>query len=61
MTYTQHTNDITLTEQDGRTTLTLDVTITQIGDKAKMAAFGMKMGYQAQLDKLTEYLSVDAG
>lgn len=57
----QHTNDITLTEQDGRTTLTLDVTITQIGDKAKMAAFGMKMGYQAQLDKLTEYLSVDAG
>ncbi|GAA2554052.1 SRPBCC family protein [Mycolicibacterium diernhoferi] len=57
----QHTNDITLTEQDGRTTLTLDVTITQIGDKAKMAAFGMKMGYKAQLDKLTEYLSVDAG
>ena len=57
----EHTNDISLTEQDGRTTLTLAVTITQIGGKAKMAAFGMRMGYKAQLDKLSEYLSVDAG
>ena len=53
----EHTNDITLTERDGQTTLTLDVTITRIGDKAKMAAFGMKMGYKAQLDKLAEQLA----
>lgn len=52
-----HTNDITLAEQDGRTTLTLDVTITQIGDKAKMAAFGMKMGYKAHLGKLADHLA----
>lgn len=53
----EHTNDITLREQDGQTTLTLDVTITSIGDKAKMAAFGMKWGYKAQLDKLADHLS----
>ena len=52
----EHTNDITLTEHDGQTTLTLVVTISRIGDKAKMAAFGMKMGYKAQLDKLAEQL-----
>lgn len=55
-----HTNDITLTERDGQTALTLDVTITEIGAKAKMAAFGMKMGYKAQLDKLAERLSAPA-
>jgi uncharacterized protein YndB with AHSA1/START domain len=52
----EHTNDITLREQDGQTTITLDVTITSIGDKAKMAAFGMKFGYKAQLDKLADHL-----
>lgn len=53
----EHTNDITLSEQDGQTTITLEVTITSIGDKAKMAAFGMKFGYKAQLDKLADQLS----
>lgn len=57
----EHTNDIMLSEQDGQTTLTLDVTITSIGDKAKMAAFGMKFGYKAQLDKLAERLAVQSG
>jgi len=52
----EHTNDITLSERDGQTTITLDVTITSIGDKAKMAAFGMKFGYKAQLDKLADHL-----
>lgn len=52
-----HVNDVTLTEHDGQTELTLDVTITQIGAKAKMAAFGMKWGYKAQLDKLAERLT----
>ncbi|MGU3499642.1 SRPBCC family protein [Mycobacterium sp. C31M] len=55
-----HVNDVTLTEHDGQTELTLDVTITQIGAKAKMAAFGMKWGYKAQLDKLAERLTAPA-
>ncbi|WNG85314.1 SRPBCC domain-containing protein [Mycobacterium sp. ITM-2016-00317] len=53
----QHTNDVTLTEGDGTTTVRLRVTITKIGPKAKMAAFGMKWGYKAQLDKLEKYLA----
>lgn len=57
----EHTNDITLHERDGQTTLTLDVTISSIGDKAKMAAFGMKFGYKAQLDKLAERLAGQSG
>jgi len=52
-----HTNDITLQEQDGTTTVRLHVTITQIGPKAKMAAFGMKWGYKAQLGKLDKLLA----
>ncbi|CAJ1494434.1 SRPBCC family protein [[Mycobacterium] burgundiense] len=52
-----HTNDIALTESDGATTVKLHVTITQIGPKAKLAAFGMKWGYKAQLDKLEALLS----
>lgn len=52
----EHTNDITLTEVDGKTTVVLHVTISRIGSKAKMAAFGMKMGYKAQLKKLDELL-----
>ncbi|KUH86237.1 MULTISPECIES: SRPBCC domain-containing protein [unclassified Mycobacterium] len=52
-----HTNDVTLTERDGMTVVHLHVTITNIGPKAKMAAFGMKWGYKAQLDKLEKLLS----
>lgn len=52
-----HTNDVTLGERDGMTEVRLHVAITQIGPKAKMAAFGMKWGYKAQLDKLDQYLS----
>jgi len=32
------------------------VTITRIGTKAKLAAFGMKWGYKAQLDALEKLL-----
>ncbi|BBZ02130.1 hypothetical protein MCHIJ_15670 [Mycolicibacterium chitae] len=53
----QHTNDVTLSEADGETTVKLHVTITQIGPKAKMAAFGMKWGYKAQFDKLAKFLA----
>jgi len=52
-----HTNDVTLTERNGVTTVALHITITNIGPKAKMAAFGMKWGYKAQLDKLEKYLA----
>lgn len=52
-----HSNDVTLTERDGTTTVHLHITISKIGPKAKMAAFGMKWGYKAQLDKLQHYLS----
>ncbi|KUI33592.1 ATPase [Mycobacterium sp. IS-1590] len=53
----EHVNDVILTEKDGMTVVRLDVTITNIGAKAKMAAFGMKWGYKAALDKLDKYLS----
>lgn len=52
-----HTNDVTFTESDGATTVTLRIAITHIGAKAKMAAFGMKFGYKAQLDKLDKLLT----
>lgn len=53
----EHTNEITLSSSGDATVVRLDVAITRIGPKAKMAAFGMKWGYKAQLDKLGEALS----
>jgi uncharacterized protein YndB with AHSA1/START domain len=52
-----HVNDLTLTEAGGRTVVDLQVAITQIGTKAKMAAFGMKWGYKQQLDHLEALLA----
>jgi len=52
-----HANDVTFGDADGMTTVRLDVTITKIGPKAKMAAFGMKWGYKAHLDKLEKHLA----
>lgn len=57
----EHTNDVTLTEEGGKTVVNLSVTITAIGPAAKMAAFGMKWGYKAQLDKLETLLAADHG
>jgi uncharacterized protein YndB with AHSA1/START domain len=54
-----HTNDLTLVEADGLTTVRLHVTITDIGPKAKLAAFGMKMGYKQHLEKLAAALASD--
>lgn len=51
-----HVNDLTFSERDGRTTVALHIAITQIGPRAKMAAFGMKMGYKQYLDNLAEHL-----
>ena len=53
----EHTNDITFADHRGTTVVRLTVTITKIGPKAKMAAFGMKWGYKAQLDKLDQLLA----
>jgi hypothetical protein len=39
------------------TLVTLHVSITEIGPKAKLAAFGMKWGYKSQLDALEKHLT----
>ncbi len=53
----EHTNEITFAAVGGTTEVRLIVTITKVGPKAKMAAFGMKWGYKAQLDKLDQLLA----
>jgi uncharacterized protein YndB with AHSA1/START domain len=55
----EHTNEVTFGAREGATVVHLHVTITAIGPKAKMAAFGMKWGYKAQLDKLDELLRAE--
>lgn len=52
-----HTNDVTIAADGDKTVVTLHVAITEIGPKAKMAAFGMKWGYKAQLDALEALLA----
>ncbi len=52
-----HTNNVTFTDNGATTTVHLQVAITKIGPKAKMAAFGMKWGYKAYLDKLDKVLA----
>jgi uncharacterized protein YndB with AHSA1/START domain len=51
-----HVNELTLAEDGGVTSLTLRITITDIGPGARMAAFGMRWGYKAQLTKLDALL-----
>ncbi|MEX2505050.1 MAG: SRPBCC domain-containing protein [Egicoccus sp.] len=57
--FIEHVNEVELVEQGNQTVVSLDVTINEIGPgvKAKMAAFGMKWGYKAQLDKLEAHLT----
>jgi uncharacterized protein YndB with AHSA1/START domain len=52
-----HTNDLGLTADGDHTVVTLHVSITEIGPKAKLAAFGMKWGYKSQLDALEKHLA----
>ncbi len=52
----QHVNEVSLTEVDGKTKVDLRISISSIGPKAKMAVFGMKMGYKAQLKNLDKHL-----
>lgn len=53
----EHVNDLILTGDDTGTVVKLHITITKIGPKAKMAAYGMKWGYKQYLDKLDQHLS----
>ena len=55
----EHTNELELAEDGDRTVVNLRITINEIGPgvKAKAAAFGMKWGYKAQLDKLEALLA----
>jgi hypothetical protein len=46
----------TLTDEGVTTKVILYVSITEIGPKAKMAAFGMKWGCKSQLDALERHL-----
>lgn len=48
--------ELTLTEEDGKTKLHLKATINKAGPDASMAVEGMRYGYNQQLDKLAEHL-----
>lgn len=53
----KHVNDLTMSTHGDKTVVNLLITITEIGPKAKMAAYGMKMGFKQFLDKLDQYLA----
>ncbi len=55
-TLVDQATEITFTEEDGKTNITVKATIFKTGPKAKMAAEGMEYGFNQQLDKLTSYL-----
>ncbi len=59
--FIEHVNELELGEDGDKTMLNLHITINEIGPgvKAKFAAFGMKWGYKAQLDKLESFLASD--
>lgn len=52
----EHTNRVTFTGDGEATQVVLDVDITKIGAKAKMASVGMKMGYKSHLKRLDALL-----
>ena len=55
----EHVNELELSQAGDQTVLKLRITVHQVssGLKAKAAAYGMKWGYKAQLDKLEELLA----
>jgi uncharacterized protein YndB with AHSA1/START domain len=52
----EQVQELTLSQENGRTKLYLKATLNKIGPKAGMAAEGMKYGYGQQLDKLDKFL-----
>ncbi len=57
--YIDHLTELELSEDGDKTALDLRISINEIGPgvKAKLAAFGMKWGYKAQLAKLEALLT----
>jgi uncharacterized protein YndB with AHSA1/START domain len=55
----EHVNEVKLSARGDQTIVTLRIDVTDIGSgvKARLAAYGMKWGYDAQLDKLATLLS----
>jgi uncharacterized protein YndB with AHSA1/START domain len=48
--------EITFAEENGKTKMSLKVTLNKIGPKAGMAVEGMKWGFSQQFDKLNKFL-----
>jgi uncharacterized protein YndB with AHSA1/START domain len=48
--------EITFAEENGKTKMSLKVTLNKIGPKAGMAVEGMKWGFSQQFDKLNNFL-----
>ncbi len=55
----EHVNEVELVERDGHTVVNLRIHVGKVGTgvKARLAAYGMKWGYNAQLDKLDALLT----
>lgn len=55
----QHVTEVELSTQEAHTVVHLRVHVTEVGSgvKARLAAYGMKWGYNAQLDKLEALLA----
>jgi len=53
----RHTNELRLSTDGDSTVVDLQITITEIGPGARMAAFGMKWGYKQYLDDLERHLT----
>lgn len=49
-------NELTLTDENGKTKLKLKAIVNRIGSDAKMAIEGMQSGYSQQFDKLEKFL-----
>jgi uncharacterized protein YndB with AHSA1/START domain len=52
----EQTQEITFAEDNGKTKMSLKVTLHKIGPKAGMAVEGMKWGFNQQFDKLDKFL-----
>ena len=55
----EHVNEVELSTQGDATVVNLRIDVTRVGSgvKARLAAYGMKWGYNAQLDKLDALLA----
>ena len=49
--------ELTLTEEQGKTKVTVKATVYKTGPKAKLAVQGMEAGFTQQLEKLSDFLS----